>query len=71
MSAEIVNLRLARKRRDRRAKHETAAQNRLSFGEAGPVREKKRLLSEKAARDLDGHRREPAPGRSQAVDDLP
>jgi hypothetical protein len=58
MSAEIVNLRLARKRRDRAAKEEEAARNRRLHGETKAVREEWRLSAAKAARDLDAHRRE-------------
>jgi hypothetical protein len=71
MSAEIVNLRLARKRRDRSAREEQAAQNRLSFGETKAERERKRLLADKAGRDLDAHRREPLDRDSDARDDTP
>jgi hypothetical protein len=56
VSAELVNLRLARKRRERLAKEQEAAQNRRSFGETKAAREQKRLSAEKASRDLEAHR---------------
>jgi hypothetical protein len=60
MSADILNLRLARKRRERVAKEEEAARNRRLHGETKAVREERRLSTEKAIRDLDAHRREPS-----------
>ncbi|SDR63301.1 protein of unknown function [Rhizobiales bacterium GAS191] len=57
--SEIVNLRLARKRRDRSAKEEVAAKNRLAFGETKAEREHKRLLADKAVRHLDAHKLDP------------
>jgi hypothetical protein len=59
MSADILNLRLARKRRERLAREEEAARNRRVHGETTAVREGRRLSAEKAARDLEAHRREP------------
>jgi Domain of unknown function (DUF4169) len=66
MSAEIVNLRLTRKRRERLAREEAAAQNRLSFGATKASREHRRLGAEKAARDLEAHRLD-LPGRHADV----
>ena len=60
MSADIVNLRQARKRRERVAREEVAERNRLLHGEAKAAREERRLIAEKAARDLEAHRREPS-----------
>jgi hypothetical protein len=60
MSADILNLRLARKRRERLAKEEEAARNRRLHGETKAVRDERRLSGEKASRDLDAHRREPS-----------
>ena len=48
MSAEVVNLRLARKRRERSAKEEEAARNRLLHGETKAARTHERLAAEKA-----------------------
>jgi hypothetical protein len=58
MGAEIVNLRLARKRHAREAKEEEAARNRRLHGETKAARQERRLSAEKAARDLEAHRRE-------------
>jgi hypothetical protein len=60
MCAEIVNLRLARKRRERRTQEEEAARNRVSHGESKASREERGLRAAKAARDLEAHRREKA-----------
>jgi hypothetical protein len=67
MGAEIVNLRLARKRQARAIKEEEAARNRRLHGETKAARDERRLSAEKAARDLEAHRREiaseaPGPG---------
>jgi hypothetical protein len=53
MMAEIVNLRRARKAKDRADKDRTAEANRARHGVAKPVRDLARARSEKAARDLD------------------
>ncbi|MBV8769536.1 MAG: DUF4169 family protein [Hyphomicrobiales bacterium] len=58
MSGEVINLRLARKRRERLAKVDEAARNRLLFGETKSVRAHKRLSTEKAGRDLDARKLE-------------
>ena len=68
MSAEIVNLRRARKRRDRAAKEEQAARNRRLHGETKALREERHLSAAKAARDLDAHRREPSGAEPAARD---
>ena len=57
MSAQIVNLRRARKAKDRAAAAEAAARNRALHGRSLAEREQQRLLDEQAARRLDGHRR--------------
>ena len=62
MDAEIVNLRLARKRRDRLDREADAQRNRLAHGRSKAEREAERLAAGKAARDLDGHRLSPAAG---------
>ena len=69
MSGEIVNLRLARKRRDRAMKEQEAAQNRHLHGETKAERERKRLLADQAAQRLDAHRLDPRQGEGAASDD--
>jgi Domain of unknown function (DUF4169) len=59
---EIVNLRRARKTRERRKDEEKAQENRVRFGLSKTERslaEKTKLLSE---RGLEGHRLDEAPG---------
>jgi hypothetical protein len=56
--AEIVNLRLARKAAARRSKEAEAAANRLAHGRTRAEREATRAEAERAARLLDGARRE-------------
>jgi hypothetical protein len=56
VSGAIVNLRLARKRRERSAKEEEAARNRLLHGETKAAGTHKRLTAEKAKRDLDARK---------------
>jgi hypothetical protein len=72
VSADIVNLRLARKRRNRLANDEEAARNRLTHGEAKAASKLRRRVAEKAARDLEAHRRETAgtsPSRPRSGED--
>jgi len=60
MTSEVVNLRLARKRRAREQAEKTAANRRAQFGRSkaeAQVEEKRRDL---VARALDGHRRDRA-----------
>ncbi|GAC1417674.1 MAG: hypothetical protein NVSMB69_18640 [Novosphingobium sp.] len=59
MSGEVVNLRMARKARARNEAAETAAANRAKFGEAKPTRKAREAELARAARVLDGTRREP------------
>ncbi len=59
MSAEVVNLRMARKARARGEAQVTAAANRAKFGEAKPVRNAREAEAARADRTLDGMRREP------------
>lgn len=54
--AEIVNLRRARKQRDRQAAGKQAEQNRISFGRTKAERALADAERDKAARVLDGHR---------------
>jgi hypothetical protein len=58
MSAQIINLQLARKCRERDEKGAKAAQNRALCGQTRSQREHQRLLAERAARKLEAHRRE-------------
>jgi hypothetical protein len=61
VSADVVNLRRARKVA-RRAKAETkAAENRLAFGLSGGDRERLKTEKTGAARHLDQHRLTPTP----------
>jgi len=64
MSGDVVNLRMARKRRDRTAKEAQAERNRFEHGRSKAERELARARNEKAARDLDASRREPGDGSS-------
>lgn len=54
--AEIVNLKRARKAKSRRAKEAVADANRAKHGVAKPVRDFTKARSEKAARDVEGHK---------------
>lgn len=56
--AEIVNLRLARKAAARRSKEAEAAANRLAHGRTRAEREATRAEAMRAARLLDGAKRE-------------
>lgn len=54
--AEIVNLRLARKARQRNEKEALAAANRARFGQPKSLRSAVEDEAERARRGLDGHR---------------
>ncbi len=56
--AEIVNLRIARKARDRAKAEQEAAENRAKFGRTKAVKQKERADAEREARGLEGARRE-------------
>lgn len=56
--AEIVNLRLVRKARQRKDKAAVAAVNRARFGQSTSVRKAADVEAERARRELDGHRRD-------------
>lgn len=56
--AQVVNLRAARKARDRLAKKTEADQNAVKFGRSRLERQRDAAEDEKARRDLDGHARE-------------
>ena len=55
---KIINLRQARKQRDRAAKRATGDANAAKFGEARPAREARQSETDRAARALDAHRRD-------------
>lgn len=55
---EIVNLRLARKRRRRAAKEDAAAQNRLTHGRSKAEKTQAGAISTLDERRLEGHRRD-------------
>jgi hypothetical protein len=69
VSAEVVNLRLARKRRERSAKEEEAARNRLLHGETKAARTHERLAAEKAKRDLNARKLEASRELSPIIDE--
>ncbi len=71
MSAQIVNLRLARKRRERSAKQDEAARNRLVHGETKAARAHHRLTTEKAKRDLEARKLEASHEPSSAIEETP
>jgi hypothetical protein len=56
--AEIINLNRFKKRRARDEEQKRAADNRARFGRSKAERRKAASEEEKAARDLDGKRRE-------------
>jgi Domain of unknown function (DUF4169) len=58
MSAEVVNLRQARKRRALADKETAAAANRSAFGRTKAERELTRRETERTERTLAGHRRD-------------
>jgi hypothetical protein len=55
---DVVNLRRARKRREREQSQERAAENRVVFGLPKAERERIEAEREKSGRDLEAHRRE-------------
>ena len=56
--AEIINLRQARKARDRDAKRAKGDANAALHGEAKPLRDARQAERDRAARVLDAHRRD-------------
>lgn len=56
--AEIVNLRQAKKQAARKAARAKGDENAAKFGRTRAERELQQARAEKAARDLEGHRRE-------------
>lgn len=67
MTAEIVNLRRAKKAKARMAKDALATQNRALHGRSKAERENEALAKERVRRELDGARRI-APGSGAAPD---
>ena len=65
MAAEIVNLRQARKSRNRAEKEKRAEANRAKFGRSKGEKMRQELQSETDAKHLDGHRLE-EPGGDDA-----
>jgi Domain of unknown function (DUF4169) len=59
VSAEVVNLRRARKAARRDQAQAQAAENRTAFGLSGAERERRRAEKQRAAKDLDHHRLTP------------
>jgi hypothetical protein len=57
MTADIVNLRRARKAKVRADKERTAAENRAAFGRSKAEKTKAATERERAIRVLEGHRR--------------
>jgi F0F1-type ATP synthase membrane subunit b/b' len=60
MSAEIVNLRNARKRAARSKDEKEAAERRVAHGTPKRLRQEIKAKRDRAQRELDGHRRGPA-----------
>lgn len=58
MAAEIVNLRQARKAKARVQKDKTADENRRRFGRTKAERRNDEVARDKAAKALDGHKRD-------------
>jgi hypothetical protein len=56
--AEIINLRRARRRKARGEKEKTAEANRVLHGTPTPLRDLAKARTEKAARDLDAHKKD-------------
>ena len=55
--AEIVNLRRARKAKGKAEKEKTAQANRIAHGAPKQVRDLAKARTDKAARDLDAHKK--------------
>jgi hypothetical protein len=56
--AEIINLRRARKAKDRAEKAKAADANRVSHGTSKAVRDLAKARADKDARDLEGHKKD-------------
>ncbi|RJE81471.1 DUF4169 family protein [Paracoccus sp. JM45] len=55
---QIVNLRTARKQRDRDTKRAAGDVSAAKHGEAKPLRDQRKAQAEQDARKLDGHRKD-------------
>ena len=62
MTGEVVNLRRARKVRDRAERETVAAANRVAFGRTKAERETRSVEAARSERRLDGHRLVPRDG---------
>ena len=58
MGAEIVNLRRARKAKDKAAKAKTADANRVTHGTPKSLRDLAKARADKDRRDLEGHKKD-------------
>ena len=58
MTGKVVNLRQARKRRDRAEKARAGDENAARFGVSKTEHEAREKEADRASRDLDGHERE-------------
>ena len=56
--AELINLRRARKAKGKAEKERTAEANRITHGTPKDLRDLNKARAEKAARDLDGHKKD-------------
>ena len=59
MAADLINLRRFRKAKARAEREQAAAENRLTFSRPKDEKKRAKLERERAARTIDGHRREP------------
>jgi hypothetical protein len=70
MTAEIVNLRKARKARDRVAKEKRAEENRAKFGRTKAERKEAEANNDLSLRRLDAHKRPTDPAAKTDADDV-
>lgn len=61
MTADIINLRQARKQKARAEAESRAAENRRAFGRSKPERAESKARTEAAVRHLDAHKRDKDP----------
>ncbi|TPL95565.1 DUF4169 family protein [Mesorhizobium sp. B2-3-12] len=66
--ADIVNLRQARKQKARAGKEQTASENRTLHGRTKAEKQRDRLIADKSARFVAGHRREKSGETSEPSD---
>lgn len=57
---DIINLKQARKQRDRDAKHKVSAIKRVQFGQSKNDKNVVEILSKKLVKKLDDHKRDPS-----------